>query len=260
MHNYAQNNLQLYNELLQQSYPIEDLVRIRATYELATKLMPGHIRPNGKAMEAHLAGTASILARHQAPLNLVLVGLIHAAYSVGDFGGLTKPGANARRRVLVPVIGEEAENLLASYSNLSWTSPAILEYAQNLEKRTPLEKETIIIRLANELEDNLDLGVLFCVNREARRNYMKNYGPALVGMAEQLGYHALGRELAESHHTVINFPDMESLPIASDSPRETVVPPLSYRPRVLPAVSRSTAHLTCRVTGKIGRILKGTVG
>ena len=73
MHRYAQTNIQLYNQLQQQGYSVQELVQVRSTYELGITLMPGHFRPSGKPMETHLVGTASILAYLDAPLHLSLI-------------------------------------------------------------------------------------------------------------------------------------------------------------------------------------------
>ncbi len=52
------------------------------------------------------------------------------------------------------------------------------------------------MRLANEVDENLDGGVLYLANLERKRETDRPIVPLLVEMARQLGYGSLGRELA----------------------------------------------------------------
>lgn len=255
MHKYAQTNIQLYNELQQKDYPVEDLVRVHNAYQLGIKLMAAHFRPSGKPIEAHLVGTASILSHLDAPLHVIITGLLHAVHVHGDFGGLSKSSPEARSHVLRAVVGEQVEQLLLAYTTLPWTSAFILNANQNLAQKTPLEKEVLLIRLANELEDSLDLGILFCPNRKARQNFMERCSSDMVSLATALGQPSLAGELKEAHRAILDFPDLESLPIACDNPRDHLVAPSSYQQRLLPAACRGATYWAGRISRKAKNIL-----
>ena len=49
--------------------------------------------------------------------------------------------------------------------------------------------------LANELEDHLDLGVLYCANVESRLRYIKSNGETMIKMLNDLGFPQLSSEL-----------------------------------------------------------------
>src|SRR5687767_15961282 len=83
---YAQTNLQLYTQLRRAGYTAEQLVPVRAGYDLAMQLFSASFRGSGKPLLAHLVGTASILAAIGQSRDIVLAGLLHAAYALGDFG------------------------------------------------------------------------------------------------------------------------------------------------------------------------------
>jgi len=82
----AQTNLGLYKQAHAAGYARGELVWLRDCYEFATSLFTGHLRASGKPFLSHLVGTASTLAALGAPAVAVGAGLLHAAYSDGDFG------------------------------------------------------------------------------------------------------------------------------------------------------------------------------
>ena len=96
MHPYAQTNVQLFNQLRSQGYSQNDRERVREAYEFAMRLFTGLFLPSGKTFIDHLVGTASILTSLRMPVEVVVAGLIHAAYlrrfwsqQNGDVGGET---------------------------------------------------------------------------------------------------------------------------------------------------------------------------
>src|SRR6059058_2198532 len=97
---YAQTNIELYGQLFQADSPDADLRGVQAAYELAMRLFAGHFRPNHKPFLAHLVGTASILAAHGGDSRLVAAGLLHSAYSHGEFGDGSRAMTAAKRRTL----------------------------------------------------------------------------------------------------------------------------------------------------------------
>ena len=86
MHSFAQTNIQLVNQLQRDGYHSSEIELVVRSYELAMRVFTGLFRSCEKTFIAHLVGTASILSKHRAPLNVVVAGLLHSAYTVGDFG------------------------------------------------------------------------------------------------------------------------------------------------------------------------------
>ncbi len=100
MNSYAQTNIQLYGQLLQCNWSDADLRQVQAAYALAMTIFAGHYRPNHKSFLAHLVGTASILAAHDADATIVAAGLLHSAYSHGEFGDGSRGMTAAKRRTV----------------------------------------------------------------------------------------------------------------------------------------------------------------
>jgi len=192
---YAQTNLQLYAQMLGVAYPADAIDRVRAAYELALPLFTGAYRGSGKPFISHLVGTASILASVRARMPVVAAGLLHAAYTSGEFGTGWRGGAPWKRGRLVTAVGVEVEDLVTRYTALRWTAHTIPGIHDRLDAMDESERDVLLIRLANELEDHADLGVLYCSNADRRRTYVSSSLYRCVDMAARLGFPDLATAL-----------------------------------------------------------------
>jgi (p)ppGpp synthase/HD superfamily hydrolase len=198
---YAQTNLQLHAQLLELGYSISDQEYLATSHRLAADLFTGQYRGSGKPFLAHLVGTASILARAKAPANVLAAGLLHAAYDQGDFG-LGLLGRHADKRAeLQRVLGRETEEYVQRYFELRWTDDVIASLPARTAILSPLDQRVVVMRLANELEDYLDLGVRFCTNSEARVARMVRIAEQHVTLARQLGHPDLADQLSQAFAT-----------------------------------------------------------
>jgi uncharacterized protein DUF6817 len=233
---YAQTNLQLYSQLRQAGAGDNDLALVRAGYDLAMHLSPASFRGSGKPLLAHLVGTASILASVGQSARVVTAGLLHAAYVFGDFGdgqtGLIEP----RRERLRRAVGTEVEELVARYTRFDWNKHTIPAIRDRVKSLSPLEREVLVIRLANELEDHLDFGVLYCGNGETRREYIRSPLNQSVDMARALGLTELAAELDAAFNATL----AADLPLALRNTHDYtfVQAPASHSPRLKIAVRR----------------------
>lgn len=153
----AQTNLGLYKQLHASGYAPEQLIWVRDCYEFATSLFAGHLRASGKPFLSHLVGTASTLAALGAPATAVVAGLLHAAYTQGDFGISRR---RHRRERVRAAIGEAAEALVWRYHEQPWTPPEIGRLRREHARLSESDRWVVLMRLANELDDNLDLAML----------------------------------------------------------------------------------------------------
>jgi (p)ppGpp synthase/HD superfamily hydrolase len=184
----AQTNLQLFNQLRDARYPHGDCLRIKDAYQLAACLFSTAFRPSGKAFLAHLVGTASTLAAVRARTPVIAAGLLHAAYASGRFGGTDSGMSGTKRERVRRVVGREIENLVARYTVLRWNDPeSISAVRARLHTLEPVDRDVILVRLANELEDQLDLGALYCGDADQRRQRIKSSHLLLIAIAEELG-------------------------------------------------------------------------
>jgi (p)ppGpp synthase/HD superfamily hydrolase len=106
--------------------------------------------------------------------------------------------SDAKRATIRQEVGEEIEDLIARYTRLTWMPNTIPGIRARLDAMSPLERDVLLVRLANELEDHLDLGILYPLDHKRRRAFMETDLPATVEMAERLGVPALAKGLAET--------------------------------------------------------------
>lgn len=160
-----QTNVQLDRLLAATGTSEADRLRVRDAYGLATQLFSGALRPSGRPLLVHVVGTAGILAQLRQPPELVVAGLLHAAYPLGDFGtersGRRRRATPAKRARVRAVVGPRSEELVHAYPRLPWSAERIHGWARAPERLEPQERELALVRLANELDENLDLGPLY---------------------------------------------------------------------------------------------------
>lgn len=244
MHYYAQTNIQLFNQLQLEGYSADDLSRIHAGYALATQLFSGLYRPSGKTFIAHVVGTASILAACGAPVWTVAAGLLHAAYEHGDFGDRPSGITQTRRTQVRNAVGEAAEARIARYAILHWRPHQILERLATLDS---LDRDALFIRLANELEDHLDCGVLYCPNAESRRKRSEARSAIVVDLAAQLGYPSLATELEKVYRDTGVTEISAQLRNHGDRTRAYLVLPTSYRKKFSVLLNRKIRKVFARM-------------
>ncbi len=240
MDRFPQTNLQLYAQLVDLGYSEADLATVARSYELSMNLFPGTYRGSGKPFLAHLAGTAGIVATLRARAALVATGLLHAAYTHGEFGNGWRGVSDAKRARIRAAVGPEIEDLVARYTALRWTPASIPAIRARLDAMTALERDVLLVRLANELEDHLDLGILYLGDAPRRLRFMREDLPAAVEMARRLGHPGLAESLTAA------FDQIERAaisPVLRRSDAESFrLPFASHRLRLRVAVS----HLLAR--------------
>ncbi len=193
MPNYAQTNLQLFNQLMAQGYTQEDLRRIHQTYELGRLLFSGRCTASGRTQLTHGVGTASILAFWNAPVHVVAAGLIHNVYNNGDFGDGRRHISDQRRTVLREILGQEIEEEVANFAILKWNEQNISQF--NLGKG-PLTPNLVFLRLADLLDHNLSGGVFYDHKAlKGKRGLRLSIPPFVIQASNTLGVPGIGKEL-----------------------------------------------------------------
>jgi hypothetical protein len=157
----AQTNLQLYNQLVATGWSDADLDRTRAAYALAADLFAGQMRSSGKTFLEHLVGTASATGAVGGRPALVHAALLHAAYTFGEFGAGKRSAAESKRAAVRAVIGGEAEELIAEYAALGYSANTIQDWLQRAHALSPHEHDLAVLRLANEVDEHIDLGTRY---------------------------------------------------------------------------------------------------
>ena len=192
-HIYAQTNIQFYNQLCEIGFGDGDLRKMRAAYELAAPLFASRFRPSGKPFINHLVGTASILTAYQAAAPVIVAGLLHAAYEQGDFLPFGERSTENCRRTVRQVVGDDVEALLARYAAFPWKVAKYHTIFERKPKFAAANRDILIIRVANALEDCLDNGLLYCSER--RRKVGIGEVAKCIQLANALGMPGLAEEL-----------------------------------------------------------------
>lgn len=158
----AQTCLDLYLQLHERGYDEPQLLRIRDAYALAQSLFSDRFRASGKPFVAHLVGTASILAMVGAAPDIVIAGLLHAAYESGDFVDGTGSATEAHRKVLREHVGADVERIVVAYQQLRWKPEIVEPLLRDWSAVPGAARDVLLIKIANELEDHVSLGMRFC--------------------------------------------------------------------------------------------------
>jgi (p)ppGpp synthase/HD superfamily hydrolase len=235
-----QTNIRLYNDLLSSGYPDADIHDLRAAYDLAARLFTSRFRGSGKPFLAHVVGTAGILGSLQAPGPVVAAGLLHAAYTHGDFGDGGAGISDAKRALVRRGVGDAVEALVARYTALPWEEPAARAVCGRVSTLSVDDRAVLLMRLANELEDHVDRGILYCGDAEHRRQLIRAWLHLCVDLAEELGQPALGAALREVFRSSLGVAAHPAL-VTGQSISHTL-PPASYRPRLLVRLRRALAR------------------
>jgi hypothetical protein len=199
MHSYAQTNVQLFNQLRSEGYSKKERQSVLAAYEFAMRLFTGLFLPSGKPFIDHLVGTASVLASLHMPVEVVTAGLIHAAYLHGDFGGAVDGMSEDKRKQVRDAVGAAVEDYVARYDALLWSPDRMLLVRDRVDDLGPVDRNVVLMRLANELEHHLDFGVLYFAgtrHQKSQQRFIERYGPVMVQIAEQLRSFSLAAEMA----------------------------------------------------------------
>ncbi|HXY95128.1 MAG TPA: HD domain-containing protein, partial [Acidimicrobiia bacterium] len=225
----AQTNLQLYNQVLAGGWSDADLARVKRAYTFATEILSNRYRPDGKSFVAHLVGTASALTSAGCDPDLVVAGLLHAAYAWGEWGEGSHQMTAAKRAELRAVIGERSERLVAAYTRLGWQAANAEAVLGRVDELSRDERDVVLMKIANELDDNADLGLRYRGNSS---DDVAHDAPALLSIeiADALHEAYLSDELRKAH----------AAEVAADVPEPVVcehdfvfVPPRTHRRRLL---------------------------
>jgi hypothetical protein len=195
----AQTNLQLYNQLLEQRRPSEELALVRRAYQLASLLYSGHYQGDGKPFVCHSVGVASILARLNLPGEFIAVGLIHNIFVNGDFGDGRRNVVTSQRRELVKrAVGDRVAVLTERFQLFRISAATVDAITADLDRLDGTDRDLLTVDLADALEKYVDCGLEYFGDAEWIRQATAKYGDRLIDIAVRLGQPALAAMLRES--------------------------------------------------------------
>jgi hypothetical protein len=125
-------------------------------------------------------------------------------------------------------VGEDVEEYVARFATLKWKPDNIPNIRDEVNKLNPVDRNTVLIRLADHLEHLLDLDVLYYKDIGRKRYTTDTH--IVEEVAESLGFPNLAAEIRQSYEeTVLAKIPVEFTPEYSES---FVIPPQSYRKRL----------------------------
>ncbi|MDA0348092.1 MAG: hypothetical protein O3C43_10135 [Verrucomicrobia bacterium] len=247
----AQTIIQLYNQLHQRGSSRDDLNTVREAYELVVIIFTGQYRANGKTFISHLVGTASVIAHSGGRIQEVVAGLLHSAYSLGEFGDGTRGVSSKKRQMVRNIVGEEVEQIVYDFPSLEWNGPGDIERLLQTpqENISEGERRLIWMRLAHEVEENADRAFIYSENVSLDRTRQRLQMTSEI--AGKLGLDALVVALNDLLNE-INSPD---LPEPFDKLRSGIiyVAPASHSEKLSLKLMRAKRYINYRIGRLIGR-------
>ncbi len=256
MYYFAQTNIQLLNQLAANDYSKADLILCQKAYQLTMSLFTGHFRADEKTFIGHLVRTASILASVNTPIEVVTAGLLHAAYLQGNFGDESRGISQKKQEKVREIVGEEVESYIAQYTALEWGEKKILMLSNDLPHLSLQERYVVLMRLANDLEEHLDLGVLYCANYEQRLRYIEHIGNILIKMTAELGTAGLANELERVFKEIHSSNILTEL--RSHHNYSFLLPPKSYQQKPLITLGQQFILIRRSIKSTLRRFLRGS--
>lgn len=238
----AQTIVQLLNQLQRQSYQRKDLDSVQRAYETAVSICSCQYRSSGRLLIDHSIGAASILAGLAVDADLVTAGVVHAVYLHGDFGGWRKRLDERKRARIRKAAGGAAEEIVYRYSHSERNPLALAAMRSRGTQIVGMERDLILMRLADLLDIYGEPDTLYCHNADKRRAVAGSAGPEIAAFASELGFPALGAALDRGFATVRNG----SIPVALRTPvwKDGIVLPPSYRvPLPIAAYQRARSRI-----------------
>lgn len=230
MMSVAQTNLQLYNQLLRIGHGDTTLRELRETYDLAREVFAALFRPSGKTFIAHLIGTASIVAECGEDPDVIKAAMMHAAYLGGDFGDRKSGMTEEKRTQVRGIIGARAEQIVYQYAQFPWPPVSTGDLQSMAASTDHAVRSAALVRVANELEEHIDLGSCYCSERVRKRLSLdETTQNMLIRSAEALGRPDLCAALREAFASTASARIPEVLRSRQSSERSVLIPPRTYQ-------------------------------
>ena len=186
-----QTNTGLYVQLNETGFSHDDIARAQATYRVVCRMFNGRVRKTERVFICHAVGSASAVAEFSDDIVLVLAAMLHAAYDSGLFpDGRTGGATRAQRKWLAERVGQDVEDVVFRYGSFAFDKgdPEHLLESGYREQ----DRDLLLIALAHELDDLMDLGLRFAPKYGER---LERRISACAQLAEKIGQPALAAAL-----------------------------------------------------------------
>ncbi len=240
----AQTNNQLFNQLIGLGFGTPDLMSVYRSYKISARIFGGQVRPEGRPFICHVVGVASILAELGQNIAVISAGLLHSAYTHGDFGAGRGHVSKSTRRAICQSLDPEVLEIIDAYARQAWNEATIRSWIAAAKPIDNRLRTVITIRLANALEDSLDFGLQY--SGKGERHFRDIPRDDIVSLAETLEIQRLPAAL---RHVYGDEGPVEYFRLLRENAAgSALLAPMSYRRRmVAPTLARlRTAYWRAR--------------
>jgi hypothetical protein len=205
MKHYALTFPQLVAQAMVLGLGDDDIARLRVGYDLAERMADGLYRSQGCAFINHLVRTSSIVLAHGGSINQALAAMLHSAYMLDCFHFSRRRAFRPKDRdYLSNAVGADVEEIVWEYYRLGWGKRELLAaHIEKLPSYSPVIKSVLFARLANDLEDYLDLAVQYRASY-SYRNRIVSFGGLCIELANRLGVPDLGQALKAAYDVTLS--------------------------------------------------------
>lgn len=167
---------------------------------------------------------------------LVAAGIVHGAYRRGDFGWW-RMFLQFQRQPLRSTLGAQVEEYVYRFRGMPWRLEAAREMLSRLDRLERIDRDVLLLQLANDLDNASHGSLLYCADADRRREQLLRKGPLLVEIADRLGVPKLARALAAAIEQTATDDVLPALRWQLTGTR--LVVPASARPRLRAVYGRS---------------------
>lgn len=258
MDSCAQTNAQLYLQIIERGCSPAELCLVRDAYGLAMQLYTGIFTGSGKPTLAHDVGTASLAHRHGGSFDLIAAGMLHSAYSSGNWGHYRKGVTGEMRKTLQEVIGLQAESYVYGLTMLPWDRRSIAALAERPEPFSQFERNVVFVRLVEELDRLLEYGAILCFRKVDKVKAMwREQRPHFSRLAQRIGHPQLAADLERAIDlTLTTELPAELLGLEFPGDSAPLVIPRSCQKRPLLNLSQTLSRAATRVSDGVRRRLQ----
>ena len=195
----VQTNLELCHQMHESGYSNDDINLVHHAYLFSINKVFNMYRGSGKPFINHLVGVAGYMVLEKQETSIIQAALMHALYQHRVLFG-TDISIDEKRNLIRKQFGSRVDQLIWDYTQFE-----LLTIDEINMNELQQDKEVLMLRIADEVEDLSNLGLLFHGkdgdNADVvgsalwRKNQKANQVDKLIAICEKLDLHNLKQAL-----------------------------------------------------------------
>ncbi len=246
----ARTNVQLYNQLIDQGRPLNELILVRDAYRLAMQHYAGKYGSDCASFITHPVGVASIMTGLGYTTDYVVISVVHNIYVNADWGDGRGPGNwPSRRARVIECLGAGTEELLSRFLKLRVKRTSFPALLDEVDRMDAVDHALMTIEVADFWDKYCELAVSYYGVERWDISLAEKHRDDLVELARRLGHSALGDMLDQAIRTASDRQVPKELCGDTRWSKISMAPSLMMRPKVRllmllrPAIRKTRAYL-----------------